>query len=165
MPKYLAAIFLILFTFTACDPNMACKDITCENGGSCWEGECQCPKGFIGEFCEKLDPNFSCPTILSCIENNYVARDACTYSADRLYNSTISRLVTDTNAIAFSNFANSSFELIAKVEGLAINIESQLINGIVYNGEGEIDTTTYPYTISLTYKQGSAICIADYSLQ
>ena len=50
MPKYLAAIFLILFTFTACDLNRACKDITCENGGSCWEGECQCPKGFIGDF-------------------------------------------------------------------------------------------------------------------
>ncbi len=30
----------------------ACKDVTCQNGGSCTDGSCVCPAGFEGSNCE-----------------------------------------------------------------------------------------------------------------
>jgi len=39
-----------LFTFNSCtDP---CADVTCNNGGICDEGRCDCPEGFSGTNCE-----------------------------------------------------------------------------------------------------------------
>ena len=32
-----------------------CLEITCENGGVCMEGDCECPEGFKGNFCESFD--------------------------------------------------------------------------------------------------------------
>ncbi len=29
-----------------------CKDVTCENGGTCVEGTCDCPDGYAGDTCE-----------------------------------------------------------------------------------------------------------------
>ena len=162
--SYINIISFCCLILLACHPNRKCQEIECQNGGSCWEGICQCPKGFTGQFCEEIDSNFKCPSIMSCIENNYIARQACTYSSDQLYNSTISRLISDTNAIAFSNFNNNNFELIAKVEGIKLTIESQLINGQVIIGEGAIDTSIYPYSINITYQQGSTYCLTEFTL-
>lgn len=47
-------LLCLLIVFSACkkDP---CDDITCENGGICVEGDCDCPEGFAGNFCESFD--------------------------------------------------------------------------------------------------------------
>ncbi|MCB0700309.1 MAG: calcium-binding EGF-like domain-containing protein [Chitinophagales bacterium] len=29
-----------------------CKNVTCQNGGTCFKGQCSCPAGFEGENCE-----------------------------------------------------------------------------------------------------------------
>ena len=29
-----------------------CQDVVCNNGGTCFEGDCQCTKGFEGENCD-----------------------------------------------------------------------------------------------------------------
>ena len=28
--------------------------MTCQNGGTCFKGECTCPAGFEGDFCEEV---------------------------------------------------------------------------------------------------------------
>lgn len=50
--------FLLFSTFSiaffSCNGN-PCKDINCENGGTCVEGTCNCPGGFSGTNCEIED--------------------------------------------------------------------------------------------------------------
>jgi len=38
-------------TLTSCDD---CKDVTCENGGTCAEGVCECPADYYGDMCEVM---------------------------------------------------------------------------------------------------------------
>lgn len=49
------SLLLILNFFSACtDP---CEDVVCYNFGTCVDGECACPPGYIGEDCtENLTP-------------------------------------------------------------------------------------------------------------
>lgn len=37
--------------FTSCNPD-ACKDVVCNNGGTCTDGSCSCPAGYTGTNCD-----------------------------------------------------------------------------------------------------------------
>lgn len=53
----------ILFQITlnlSCVKNQdPCEDALCQNGGTCLEGVCHCPDGFVGEFCEFTSGTFT----------------------------------------------------------------------------------------------------------
>ena len=51
---WIALIFLALGTTAGCrqDP---CESVACQNGGTCMDGDCNCPEGFTGERCETFD--------------------------------------------------------------------------------------------------------------
>src|SRR4051812_10777864 len=38
-------------TYTACNKD-ECKDVVCQNGGTCIGGNCSCPTGYEGTNCE-----------------------------------------------------------------------------------------------------------------
>jgi hypothetical protein len=40
-------------TYTACNKD-ECKDVVCQNGGTCVSGACSCPSGYEGTNCETL---------------------------------------------------------------------------------------------------------------
>jgi hypothetical protein len=40
-------------TYTACNKD-ECKDVVCENGGTCIGGSCSCPTGYEGSRCQDL---------------------------------------------------------------------------------------------------------------
>jgi hypothetical protein len=69
---YLAAVALISISsatlVTGCkkDP---CKDVSCENGGTCDDGKCNCKSGFEGEKCEKVLPNVSGTWVVTDLES------------------------------------------------------------------------------------------------
>jgi hypothetical protein len=48
----LAITFVLFSLFSACSKKDPCEGVTCQNGGTCSEGTCQCPTGFEGAFCE-----------------------------------------------------------------------------------------------------------------
>ena len=66
---FVALIGASALTFTSCTDE--CKDVVCENGGTCDEetGACDCPANFYGESCET-----------ECINGTY-ASGACTCDA------------------------------------------------------------------------------------
>jgi hypothetical protein len=48
-------------TYTACTKD-ECASVTCQNGGSCSDGDCTCPSGYTGTRCETAVNN--------CVVNN-----------------------------------------------------------------------------------------------
>ena len=50
-------LFLIALAWTGCkdDTPNPCDNVVCQNGGSCVDGNCNCPEGFSGNFCEEVD--------------------------------------------------------------------------------------------------------------
>ena len=50
---FVALIGASALTFTSCTDE--CKDVVCENGGICEDGNCDCPNGFSGVSCEVED--------------------------------------------------------------------------------------------------------------
>lgn len=45
--------FLLTFTFSSCERNV-CDNVTCDHGGSCKGGLCNCPTGYEGTRCQTL---------------------------------------------------------------------------------------------------------------
>ena len=50
---YLISISLLTLNFSACSNK--CKDVVCQNNGTCNDGLCECPSGFSGTNCEIED--------------------------------------------------------------------------------------------------------------
>ena len=51
LPLLFASLFIL--AISGCDK---CKNTTCENGGTCVDGECQCPPSYSGDNCENFTP-------------------------------------------------------------------------------------------------------------
>jgi hypothetical protein len=64
----LFAIIIAMVTIGSCKKDNPCENITCENGGSCNEGVCDCSSGFSGTRCETADAcvNVNCANGGTC---------------------------------------------------------------------------------------------------
>ncbi len=79
-----------------------CKDVVCQNGGTCVSGKCQCPTGYEGTNCETLSrakflTNGSTATYITA-----VGQDSCYMSGT--YTMTVTP-GTNSNEITINNFA------------------------------------------------------------
>jgi hypothetical protein len=54
MKRIFLFVFPVLFLtgFSACIETDPCMEVICENGGYCDEGDCDCPEGYTGVYCE-----------------------------------------------------------------------------------------------------------------
>jgi tyrosinase len=46
-------LLALAMTTLSCNP---CRNTDCQNGGTCVDGDCECPPGFTGDNCELTDP-------------------------------------------------------------------------------------------------------------
>jgi len=54
---FYALVVSLSLTIVSCgdDPMNPCDNTTCENGGVCVSGDCDCPEGFSGSTCETVN--------------------------------------------------------------------------------------------------------------
>jgi hypothetical protein len=139
---------LTAVTFTSCKDE--CKDITCENGGTCTEGICECPSGYEGTNCET--------SWASAFEGSYNVTETYTIAGGGNGTENFSSVITsgsDPKKITISNFSLSGQNINADLEtatSLKINNQTVTVSGtqFVANGTGSLagSTVTLNYTLA-----------------
>ena len=131
---------------TSCSKD-ACKDVTCQNGGTCSDGTCVCPTGYEGTSCEtmsrtKFTKSWSATDHL--VGGTFVAS----------YTANISAGTATTDVLIGTSFSDNFFthNINATVAGNTITIVSQkpdnnhyVVAGIGTYASGSI---TWNYTIT-----------------
>jgi hypothetical protein len=134
-------------TYTSCNKD-ECKDVVCQNGGSCVDGTCQCATGYEGTNCET--------EIRTKFVKTWTAKDTEVGGpALPVYTSPISKgaAVTD---VLISDFSDEYFinDVKATISGNTITIPSQTPDNDNYkvSGTGTYNATdkkiTWTYTIT-----------------
>jgi hypothetical protein len=153
----IALVGALTLTLTSCDE---CKDVTCENGGTCSEGTCECADDFFGDACEVecvngtyADGTCGCDagyegeacTVLSRADmiGSYTGNDACSSTgASSDYSSTIAASGASDDGVLVTGLWAGFFinTITGTVDGDVITIADQEPDSDGYRIEG---TGTY----------------------
>ena len=139
---------LTLLLLSSCAKDL-CEGISCENGGTCVEGDCQCPEGFQGNFCEFFD--------LQRYFGTYdISYEGC-FTTSENHSVSLENIQGESNKFRILNLGDyecpsGTISLVASVTGNAITIETQEIDcgAIRYTFEGT-GTFTAGSTITLEF--------------
>jgi hypothetical protein len=126
-------------TYTACTKD-ACKDVVCNNGGTCVSGTCSCPVGYEGVSCDtKTRDKFV---------GTYIGQETCTIGSDN-YTITITTNSNDV-MVTLTNLYNQGFTAIGTVTGANTFSLSGSQGTTSYTGTGTLATNqlTLQYSIS-----------------
>ncbi len=160
---YFFAIATFSFALQSCDK---CKDINCQNGGTCDKGKCTCPTGYSGDNCEIKDPclGISCLNGGTCASGScncpsgYEGIDCGTESRGKFlgnfysykqwgcnqisqYNCTISASSSGINKISISNFNNKGWSVLADVSSSSFIISAQNFTDAGTGKSWKVETT------------------------
>jgi hypothetical protein len=172
--------FGLLLTQQSCsDP---CKDVTCDNGGTCEEGTCKCATGFFGDNCQTECKNGGTGTNSGCTcATGYEGTKCETKMADKFvasfkYNETtgtgcgvsdwpvtISASSSAINKIlinGFGGFGCNGVNIVveATVNGKDITVANQTFcsGGLtIKSGTGTMNASNTSFTVNYTYNDGS----------
>lgn len=120
----------------------ACQDVTCDNGGTCVEGDCVCATGYEGTNCETL--------VRAAFIGSFNVNETCAQSTDS-YAVTISAGSSDTE-VTISNLYDAGFVVTGTVNadgGITINNQTfgtGTLSGSVTRSGG---VTTFNFTIAV----------------
>ena len=123
-----------------------CKDIVCENGGNCVEGDCDCLAGYEGTSCEtEMRTKFI---------GTYSVTDACVASGYNVQIQTSSAGVTNIVITNFGSYlcSGEAPNVVAIVNGRDLTIEEQTFcpnDAFTIKGTGSINESGT--TITLNY--------------
>ncbi|MBS1643781.1 MAG: calcium-binding EGF-like domain-containing protein [Bacteroidetes bacterium] len=116
-------------TFTACTKD-ECKDVVCQNGGTCVSGACVCATGYEGTNCEiKSRDKFI---------GTYTGNETCTVGTDT-YTVTIASN-SDEIKITLTNIYNQGFAATGTITGTNTFTFSGTSGTTNYNGTGTLAT-------------------------
>lgn len=148
---YSRILFLFLFTVVvigACTTD-ECKKVKCQNNGNCDNGQCICPDGFEGKYCETAwrDKFFGI----------YSASESCSASSSN-YTITISANSSFAERINIYNIGNTGLTVVAIVQYDNFSIVQQAFGSGQISGSGSIGTNTISISYSYTSGTGGQSC-------
>ncbi len=112
-----------------------CDDVVCLNNGICINGDCDCPPGFEGEFCEE----FSRDKILG----NFDVSSNCVGDSAETNTWAIAASASAANEVLINNFHKPALNVIATItEQNMIEIKEQSVGGAIsytISGTGTIE--------------------------
>lgn len=157
--------FLTLSTFgavlyTSCSKDK-CKDVVCQNGGTCKDGDCVCTTGYEGTNCETLSR--------TKFVKSWSASDLITGGSTPLsYTANISAGVgADITQVIIGNSFSDNFYVVgpitATVSGSTITIPNQNPDGNKYSLSGSGTLANGKITWSYTIKNDSTSVSQVYS--
>lgn len=131
-----------MLTFSSCKDE--CKDVTCNNGGTCVEGTCDCATGFEGTSCDT--------EIRAKFQGTWTASDNCSLSGSDSYvvTSTDGTSIMDVNLTNFWGVFNNPVK--ASINGNTITIASQAPDndGYFVSGTGTLTGSTISWSYTIT---------------
>jgi len=134
-----------MVTYTACNKD-ECKDVVCNNGGTCANGSCNCATGYEGTNCET--------ETRAKFVKTWTASDKDITNDDALptYTSSIVNGTTVTE-VKISSFSDDYFtaDVRATVSGNTITIPSQQPDNDLYYVEGSGTYNSSDKKITWTY--------------
>lgn len=141
-------------TYTSCNKD-ECKDVVCENGGTCSGGNCNCLSGYEGNKCEIVSAE--------AILGTYTATETCQPPiTGGSWSSNITQSSNDETRIVISNFGASGTNVTAHVNRNAITLDATDILGNEVTGTGTINDDE----ITINYNLGTAFsCTMTMTLQ
>lgn len=144
---YLASVVAAAtFSLTSCvDP---CKDVVCENGGTCIEGTCDCATGYEGDNCaDEMRAKFV---------GSYSVADNCSATGTASYTVNVSNSSTDVSTVLISNFWGLfTNNVTATVDGTNITIANQEPDGDGFTVSGTGTYAAGVMNLSYTVSDGT----------
>ena len=110
-----------LTTYTSCTKKDKCEDVTCQNGGSCVNGSCNCPEGWEGNNCQTASS--------AKFKGFYQATDDCPLGdregSDLVYDIVINASNNNPTAITVQGLGNTDNILTATADGKTLLVAEQ----------------------------------------
>ncbi len=146
--------------YTSCTKDK-CKDVVCQNGGTCTGGNCTCTTGYEGTNCETLSR--------AKFVKSWSASDLISGGSTPLaYTASIAAGVsTDVTAVVIGNTFSDNFFVVgpirATISGNTITIPSQNPDGTKYSLTGTGTLANGKITLSYTIKDDTNSATQVYS--
>ncbi len=134
---------------TSCNPDK-CKDIVCVNGGTCLDGTCSCPAGYVGTLCDTKANSFFAGTWSAKEKVNGAAAWGTPYAV------IVTADGTDPKTFYFMNYGNYTCTTgTYQVSAMTSNGKDYSISNTAcstnFTGIGSLSTVGSTSTISGTY--------------
>lgn len=152
----LLSMSLGMFALTGCKDE--CKDVACQNGGTCEEGTCICVAGYEGENCET--------EMRSKFLASYTVAENCNINGNFNYDMTISTSATAVSNVVINNFYGVGATVSASIAGTTITIPNQTVTtqgvAFTFSGSGQINgnilTLSYTASVGADAESCTATC-------
>lgn len=151
--------------YTSCNQD-ECKDVVCQNGGTCTEGKCTCPSGVGGTNCETIYRTGYTNTYKGNGTDN--ATPAGTYTDWRMTFSTVGTDLTKMEIVLKDNTSAPVVTLPITLSamtatGSVFTITSTSANGATYTGTGNVSNSIASMTLTEKDNTTSAVVVYTFT--
>jgi hypothetical protein len=145
--------FLVAGTFgvtlySSCSKDK-CKDVVCNNGGSCNEGVCSCPTGYEGANCETLSR--------AKFVGTYAGTEICSQGTDN-YSITLAAN-SDALKLTYTNLYNENFTAICTIAATDSFTFAGSQGTATFSGSGRLSTNTLTVHYTITNSGTTNSCV------